>query len=106
MLIPKSKKSIEDSAPGLITVINWTMAPDGGKYLYFWASRWQIITDAEMPVDKFRSSERWQLIAISSNADILALFPGCQVKAWIYCKEPPQKDCFVFNDNQNKERRL
>ena len=60
-------------------------------------------TDAEIPVERFRSSERWQLIAISSNSDVLAVFPGCQVKAWIYCKIAPQVDCFVFNDDVNND---
>lgn len=104
MLILKSPKPVEDSIAGLITVMNWTMAPDGDKYLFFWASLWQIITDADMPVEHFRSSERWQLIALNSNSDVLAVFPGCQVKAWIRCETPPQKDCFVFNDNQNFKR--
>ena len=98
MLMLKSEKLPEESIPGLITVINWTMAPDGNKYLFFWASRWQIITDAEMPVEGFRSSERWQLIAISSNSEVLAVFPGCQIKAWIRCETSPEDDCFAFND--------
>ena len=101
MLMLKSKKPPGESVSGLISVINWTMAPDGHKYLYFWASRWQIITDAEMPVKGFRSSERWQLIAVSSNSDVLAVFPGCQVKAWMRCEAPPPMDCFAFDDNSN-----
>ena len=103
MLIFKSQRPIEDSIAGLVTVMNWTMAPDGEKYLFFWASHWQIMTDLDMPIDGFRSSERWQLIALTSNSDVLAVFPGCQVKAWIRCETPPSKDCFAFNDNQNFE---
>lgn len=103
MLMRKSKKSLDYSVPGLITVINWTMAPDGKKYLFFWAPRWQIVTDAEIPVERFRSSERWQLIAVSSNSDVLAVFPGCQVKAWIYCETAPEKDCFVFDNKKSAE---
>jgi len=101
VLMLKSNKPIEDCVPGLITVMNWTMAPDGRKYLYFWASRWQIITDAEIPVENFRSSERWQLIAVASDSQVMAVFPGCQVKAWIRCDAPPSTDCFVFGDNTN-----
>lgn len=97
----KSKKSPKDSVPGLITVLNWTMAPDGDKYLFFWAPQWQIITDADVPVERFRSSERWQLIAVSSRSEVLAIFPGCQVKAWIHCETPPQMDCYAFNDNKS-----
>lgn len=99
VLMLKSKKSPEDSVSGLITVMNWTMAPDGHKYLCFWASRWQIVTDAEVPVEHFRSSERWQLIAVTSASDVLAVFPGCQVKAWIRCEKSPPIDCFAFNDD-------
>lgn len=100
MLILKSKKPPEDSVPGLVTVINWTMAPDGNKYLFFWAPRCQIMTDAEIPVDRFRSSERWQLVAISRDSEVLAVFPGCQVKAWIRCEKSPEKDCYAFNDDK------
>ena len=103
MMILKSQRSLEDSIAGLITVMNWTMAPDGERYLHFWASHWEIMTDANMPIEGFRSSERWQLIALASNSDVLAVFPGCQVKAWIRCETPPPKDCFVFGDNQNIE---
>lgn len=94
----KTQKSPDDSIPGLITVLNWTMAPDGEKYLFFWAARWQITTDSEMPIENFRSSERWQLIAISPDSEVLAVFPGCQVKAWIRCKTPPGMGCFAFAD--------
>ena len=92
----KSGKLLKESIPGIISVINWTMAPDGDKYLFFWSHRWQIITDVDVPVEHFRSSERWQLIAVSSNSEVLAVFPGCQVKAWVYCEVPPEKDCFIF----------
>jgi len=104
MLMFKSKRSPEDSLPGLISVLNWTMAPDGHKYLYFWAPRWQVITDDEIPVEGFRSSERWQMVAVSSGSDVLAAFPGCQVKAWILCNEPPPLDCFVLDDDSPQRR--
>jgi len=98
MLLFKSQRSPEESLPGVIPVVNWTMAPDGHKYLYFWARRWQVITDDEIPVEHFRSSERWQMIAVSSGSDVLAVFPGCQVKAWIKCDSAPPLDCFVFDE--------
>ena len=34
---------------------------------------------------------------------VIAVFPGCQVKAWIRCETPLQMDCFAFNDNQKVE---
>ena len=98
MLLTKSPRIPEESAMGVITVLNWTLAPDGRRYLYFWARRWQVITDADIPVEHFRSSEKWQLIAVGAKGEVLALFPGCQVKAWIGCAEAPPVDCFAFHD--------
>ncbi len=106
MLIFKSQRSLDESVPGLITVANWTMAPDGHKYMFFWASRWQIMTDREIPVPNFRSSERWQMIAVSETGEVLAVFPGCQVKAWVRCVVPPPLDCYVLAgaDKPQEER--
>ena len=98
MLIFKSIRPPDDSLAGLISVLNWTMAPDGRRYLYFWARRWQVITDAQIPVEHFHSSERWQMVAVSSNSDVLAVFPGCQVKAWFRCEAPATSECFVLED--------
>lgn len=98
MLLSKSPKSQDEFVTGIITVINWTLAPDGHRYIFFWAKRWQIITDADIPIDKFHSSERWQLIAISKEGNVMAVFPGCQVKAWIKCDEKPPGDCYAFTD--------
>ena len=77
-------KPLLDSFPtrGVITVLNWTMAPTGESFLYFWCAHWQIMTD-KMIGDGFRSSERWQLLARDINGEILAVFPGCQVKGFI-----------------------
>ena len=96
MMYLRSSRSLDQSAAGLVTVQNWTMAPDGEKYLFFWAEHWQLMTDADVPVEGFRSSERWQMIAIDEKKEILAIFPGCQVKAWLRCKAPPQLGCFAF----------
>jgi hypothetical protein len=99
----KSPKSPDESYPGIVTVVNWTMAPDGGKYLFFWSARWQVLTDGDIPVERFRSSERWQMAAISESGDVLAVFPGCQVKAWIQAAEPPEQDCYAFEKNEKKD---
>lgn len=73
-----------DSFPprGVISVVNWTMTPTGETFLYFWCADWQVITD-KMISDGFRSSERWQLLARDRGGDIVAVFPGCQVKAFV-----------------------
>lgn len=81
---------------GVITVVNWTMAPDGLRYLYFYCDRWEIITDAMMPVKKFRSVEHWQLAAVVGK-EVLMLIPGCQVKGWSFCRTIPlhrESDCY------------
>ncbi len=100
MLLVKSPKKPEEYVTGVITLINWTLAQDGHRYLFFWAKRWQIITDAEIPVEHFHSSERWQLIAINKNGGVLAVFPGCQVKAWIKCDQSPIGECYAFSDEE------
>ena len=30
---------------GIVTVDNWTMAPDGETYMYFWSVDWRVYTD-------------------------------------------------------------
>ena len=96
MLVFSAPKPPEDSVPGIVSVVNWMMAPDGHRYLYFWSARWQIITDDDIPVANFSSSEGWQMIAVSANRHVLAVLPGCQVKGWVRCEKPPPLDCYVL----------
>lgn len=79
----------DGNSAGIITVVNWTMAPDGARYLYFWCSNWEILTDKTIPVEGFRSTEHWQLAAKDAKGCIVALFPGCQIKAWVKSPESP-----------------
>lgn len=84
---------------GVITVINWTMVSNGLRYIYFYCDRWEIITDKMMPVEGFKSSEHWQLAAMNKKGDVIAIFPGCQVKAWIFCQQMPEhkeSDCYYL----------
>lgn len=74
---------------GIITVSTWTIAPDGNRYLYFFSKKWEILSDKMIPVPGFKSSEHWQLAALSENNNILCLFPGCQIKAWFFCNNKP-----------------
>lgn len=79
---------------GVVTLCRWTLAPDGQKYLYFYCTNWTIITDKFFPIPGFRSSERWQMIALDQHGQVLAVFPGCQVKAFLICsKKPNSNDC-------------
>lgn len=77
-----------DDAPGVITIVEWTMCPDGLVYRHLYSPRWMIITDKQFPVDGFRSTEKWQIVAIIDD-EIVCVIPGCQVKAYVKCKTPP-----------------
>ena len=86
---------------GVITVGTWILAPDGRMYQYFWCQRWEVLTDQQLPVDGFRSSERWQLFAVSAEGKPVAVFPGCQVKGWLACEQPPNNPgVYCFESNQ------
>lgn len=93
------RPTANEVGPGIVTVSNWTMAQDGETYLYFFAYRWVIVTDEAMPVEKFRSSERWQMWALDEGGKIVvAVIPGCQVKAWVQTRSCPQRpNIFNFN---------
>jgi hypothetical protein len=73
---------------GIVSLSNWTMMPDGDTYLYVWCDRWEIITDGQVPVENFRSAEKWQLLAVAGG-EVLAVVPGCQVKGWAFAARPP-----------------
>ena len=86
---------------GIVKVADWQMVRNGQKHIYFWCRRWEVLTDADIPVDKFRSSERWTLAAVDADGRVLALFPGCQVKGWIALTTPPAAgECFVFGASE------
>ncbi len=77
---------------GIVTVSNWTMSPDGDTYLYFWCDNWFIATDKMMPISGFRSTEKWTLIAMGKDKRVSMMFPGCQVKAFLACSSPPNRN--------------
>jgi hypothetical protein len=67
---------------GVLTVNDWLHAPDGNTYKAIWSPRWEIVTDAEMPVASFRSGERWHAVAVVAGAAVV-IIPGCRVHAWV-----------------------
>lgn len=82
---------------GIITVSVWTLAPDGNRYLYFYSKKWEILSDKMIPVPGFKSSEHWQLAALNEDNEIMGLFPGCQIKAWVFCDhKPPITESFIY----------
>jgi len=86
----------QKNSTGIVTLFNWTMMPNEEKYLYVWCKEWKVITDREVPVENFHSSEKWQLLGIV-NEEIVCIIPGCQVKAWVRRSSPPDRlETFVF----------
>ena len=88
-----------DNLPGVITLPDWSLAPNGKTYIHLWCKDWRVITDKDVPVDGFRSTEKWQLLAMVNNT-VMAVIPGCQVKAWMRCNTPPDnRSCYNFGDS-------
>jgi hypothetical protein len=82
---------------GVISLTQWCMAPDGMQYIYFFHDAWKILTDKNMPVEDFRSAERWSLAAYK-NHEIIALFPGCKITGYIKCdRKPVDLDARTFD---------
>lgn len=93
---------IEGNTAGIITLVNWTLAPNGARYLYMWSPSWEILTDKMIPLDGFRSSEHWILVA-RIDGKIKVIIPGCQIKAWIACDVPPNTadvHCYTVGEGQ------
>lgn len=89
-----------DDMPGVVTVADWTMATNGKRYICFWCGHWRVVPDKQMPIDGFKSSEKWTLFAIV-DGDVVMAIPGCQIKAWVRSdKSPPYQqggtDCCVI----------
>ena len=91
--IPKGSMGGE-GFEGVVTVSQWTRAPDGETYLYFWARKWVIVTDKligkMIGATEFRSSEKWSLLGYGAATDPVVFFPGCQVKGWMRSNGPPE----------------
>lgn len=79
------------NSAGVVTVYEWTCMPDGESYKHIWCNDWQILTDKEVPIEGFRSVEKWQLLG-HINGEVVCVIPGCQVKGWAACKEPIRRN--------------
>ncbi len=75
--------------PAIVTSAQWLLAPDGNRYLYFYSRKWKVVTDKCMPINGFRSTEKWSLVAYDRQDNVLAIIPGCQVKGILYADERP-----------------
>ncbi len=93
-------EKMRPSISGVVTAANWLMGPDGEKYLYFFSRGWTILTDQtfgdKLGLDKFRSTEHWQLVVLSEQGSLLLMIPGCQVQGFLTCALPPDRsECLV-----------
>lgn len=76
---------------GVVHFAEWQIMPDGESYRYVWCKRWKIITDKMVPIEGFKSAERWALGAFDSHNNLLGLYPGCGVKGFTVFPEPPKR---------------
>ena len=74
---------------GIVTLDSWTAMQDGDEYRYVFCGHWEIQTDKDMPVEGFRSTERWQIIAYAKDQPVM-IVPGCRVGAFVICDECPK----------------
>ena len=76
---------------GVVTLLEWSLFPDGDTYKHIYADRWEIVTEKDFPVPGLHmGSERWFAVAVSKELKPLVIIPGCQVKSWAACNKKPQ----------------
>jgi hypothetical protein len=75
---------------GIVTTSDWTCGPNGEQYRHFYSEKWRIVTDAQMPIEKFRSAEHWCLMAYDGPV-VEMIIPGCRVNAWVRTEQPPDR---------------
>jgi hypothetical protein len=80
-------QQLKEGAPGTVTLNTAMALADGAWASCVWARKWRVLTDAMIPIDRFRSSERWSLIALDDNDRVLALIPGCRVHAYVFAEK-------------------
>ncbi len=88
-------KLVFEKTCGVVRLLNWTIMPDGESYINIWCANWEIITDKMMPVDGFKSSEKWQLAAVL-NGEVVLFIPGCQVKGWVRVENPEKMGKSIY----------
>ncbi len=74
---------------GVVTLLQWTMMPDGATYMHLWARSWEVVTNKDTGIDGFKSVERWHLVSRDARGVPLVIIPGCQVKGFAACDKNP-----------------
>jgi hypothetical protein len=72
---------------GIVTLAGYATFQEG-QYSAVWAPEWRIVTDAQAGIDGFRSTERWQLLAVVDGVVVLVV-PGCKVFSWVRVADVP-----------------
>lgn len=87
---------------GVIQLLAWTMMPDGTTYMQAWARSWRIITNKASGIDGLHTQDRFHVACYDAAGKVLAIFPGCQVKAFVACEKNPSykggPQAFSFED--------
>ena len=82
--------------PGIVTVSDWMMAPDGETYLSFWAPHWRVFDDkgaaANLGIGRLKSSDGWWVAGYNEHeTEPVVVFPGCSVKGFTRSAVNPSK---------------
>lgn len=86
MTIPK----IPEKFPaGVVSLLQWTMMPDGSTYMHVWASNWTVVTNEASGIKGLRTADRWHLVSHTPDGKIRVIIPGCQVKSFAACNANP-----------------
>lgn len=86
-------KALEGNISGMVTLSHWTVMENGKIYLYLFSRKWLIVTDKGMAeaasLERFKSTEGWQIVSVGDDGEVQTLIPGCQVKGFVACSRAP-----------------
>lgn len=74
---------------GVVTLLQWTMMPDGATYMHLWASNWTVVTNAVSGIAGLRTVDRYHLVSHDPHGKVRVIIPGCQVKGFAACPSNP-----------------
>jgi len=101
----KTPKFVMDGLPGIVSLTEFVMAPNGSCYRCFWCNHWEIIRDEDIPIEGgFKSHEGWFLAALQDNK-VVFVIPGCKLYSWSRSNTPPKTipsaaDCHCFGSTR------
>ncbi len=84
-----SESKNNELGPGVVTLLQWTMMPDGCTYMQLFAKRWVIVTNEASGIQGLRTTDRFHVVAYDSAGVAQVVIPGCQAKGYARCDENP-----------------